>query len=264
MEVATVTEHEVRPFAAVVDELCRAGRSGGRAYSNVEVANAVGVRPSYIAALRKGHRDNPKLRMIYELAEYLDVHPAYFVGGRQDRLRATLPRRTFADKLGALFALVHPPDEPELTTNAVMLTIRRHSQELVNPSWTISAATLDGLRTGANDNPRLIHIFALSRAFGAPPAYFLDDELAARIEEQLEMHRTMRSLGVDTLILRASQQELKPSIRARILEALTSALRPDQDSGTVDQPVPHAHETALRLQQSHNILGTDDHDITDQ
>lgn len=263
MEVALLSQPEVQPFAAVLDELCRAGRSNDRPYSNVEIANAVGVQSSYIAALRKGHRDNPKLRMICQLAEYLDVHPAYFVGGRKDRPGTTLPHRSFADKLGTLFTLVHPPEGPELTTNAVMLIIRRHSQELANPSWTISAATLDALRAGANDNPQLIHILALSKAFGAPPAYFLDDELAARIEEQLETHQTMRSLGVDRLILRANQQELKPGIRARILEALTNALRPAEYGDVVGEAAPRAHKNPLPSADATQHPG-DDNDITDR
>lgn len=130
---------------------------------------------------------------------------------------------------------MHPPEEPELTINAVVLKVRGHSRELSSPSWTISPATLESLRAGVNDNPSLIHVLALATAFSAPPAYFFDDELAARMDDQLETYQTMRALGVDSVILRASQHDLKPSVRDRILNALTAAFRPDP-AARGDQP----------------------------
>jgi transcriptional regulator with XRE-family HTH domain len=230
----TETEPPVRPFAAVLDELC----TSGRRYSNVELAAAVDVKQSYIAALRTGRKANPRYQLILRLAEYLDVNPAYFVGGQRHRTAPGHPRRSFADALTTLFRLVHQPEEPELTINAVVLKVRGHSRELNDPSWTISPATLESLRTGANDNPSLIHVLALAKAFSAPPAYFFDDELAARMDEQLETYQTMRALGVDTVILRASQHDLKPSVRARILDALTAAFRPDPAARS-----DHSHST---------------------
>ncbi|MFE0028124.1 helix-turn-helix domain-containing protein [Amycolatopsis sp. NPDC059021] len=215
-----------RSFAVLLDELCAAPPAGRhRPYSNVELAEAVGVSHSYIAQLRKGIRDNPNLRVIDGLASALQVHPAYFVGGRRNPASSAQPRRPFRDKLNRLFALVHPAGQGELTLNFVVGAVRRRGQELGDRHWTISPSTLSGLRDGSIADPELKHLLALADVFGADPAYFLDDQLAAQVEEQLETRLAMASLGVDTVIMRASEQELEPRIRDKIITTLTQALK---------------------------------------
>ncbi|MFE0023815.1 helix-turn-helix domain-containing protein [Amycolatopsis sp. NPDC059021] len=215
-----------RSFAEILDELCTAPPAGRRRpYSNVELAEAVGVSHSYIAQLRKGTRDNPNLRVVDRLASALRVHPAYFVGGRREPPLPTRVRRPFRDKLNRLFALVHPPGQGELTLNFVVGAVRRRGQELGDRHWTISPSTLAGLRDGSIVDPELKHVLALADVFGADPPYFLDDELAALVDEQLETRLTMASLGVDTVIMRAGEQELEPRIRDKIITALTQALK---------------------------------------
>lgn len=213
-------------FAAVLDRLCTMPRPAtGRPYSNVELGQAIGVTHSYVAQLRKGLRE-PTLATVLAVAEALDVHPAFFVGGRRDRT-ADLPGRPFAVKLNRLFSLVHPPGQGEMTPEAVAATVRQRGEESGDTGWTIAPNTIRDLRSGKNSNPKLKHVMALAMAFGAEPAYFFDEELAAQVEEQLETHRVMDSLGVNEVILRATATSPSSEVRTKALLALVRALRPE-------------------------------------
>jgi transcriptional regulator with XRE-family HTH domain len=216
-----------------LDDLCEKIPDGRtRPFSNVELARAVGVTHSYIAQLRKGLRNNPNLRILKVLAEILQVHPACFVGGRSDRAPASLSSRPFNEKLNTLFSLVHPPGKSELTLNFVVNKIRRRGRELGDRHWTISPVTLAALRNGAIPHPELNHVLALADAFGAHPAYFFDEELAKRVDEQLETGLMIASLGVDTVLMRARGYSVQPGVRQKILSALARAL---DGGGTGDE-----------------------------
>lgn len=68
---------------------------------------------------------------------------------------------------------------------------------------TVSSSYLHQLRTGQKDNPTKRHLEALAAYFGVPPAYFFDEELAAEVDAQLAMLRTLRDSGVMSVALRA-------------------------------------------------------------
>ncbi|WIM98968.1 helix-turn-helix domain-containing protein [Actinoplanes oblitus] len=74
------------------------------------------------------------------------------------------------------------------------------------------------LRTGRRDNPTVQHLTALATYFGVPVAYFLDDELAERVDAQLELLRSLRAAGVTEIALRAA--DVSPRGRATISEAI--------------------------------------------
>lgn len=215
-------------FSDYLDERCATycppGRS--RPYSNVELARAVGTTHSYVAQLRRGVRDNPNLRTIERFGDALDVHPAYFVGGRTDRALGSLRERPFGEALNRLFALVHKSDKEEMSYRYVISSIRQRGVELGDRTWTISSSTLKDYRCGDNLNPDLKHILALADVFGAPPAYFFDEELATRIDEQLETARVMDLLGVNEVILRTTEHVASSEVRRKVVLALVSALRP--------------------------------------
>ncbi|WP_168200589.1 helix-turn-helix domain-containing protein [Allokutzneria sp. NRRL B-24872] len=214
-----------RSFRELLDEVCEERRTAaGRSFSNVALAERTGFTHSYIAALRRG-RTKPSYITVIALAEALDVHPRFFVGGPRERVpAASLPRRPFAEKLNVLFALVHPPGRPEMTTDAIVTRVRDRGRELDDPLWTISPSTVVDLRSGKTTNPPMRHVVALAEAFGTEPRYFFDDAFAAELEEQLARHHTLNQLGVNALILRAADQPRE--IRDDILKALVSALRP--------------------------------------
>lgn len=104
--------------------------------------------------------------------------------------------RTLAEKIDRLFATVRP-EAGEYTHEQVAAAIR----DAGGP--TISATYLWQLRKGVRDNPTKRHLEALSEFFGVPPAYFFDDELAARVDEELELLGSLRDAGVQQLALRA-------------------------------------------------------------
>lgn len=212
-----------RRFADVLDELCT--RPGGRPrYTNVELAERIRldggeITHTYISQLRRGDKDNPTCRTIEGLAHALGVHPACFVGGRArlDGGERPVWRR---GALRHLFAVVHPTGRGPFSPEEVAARIS------AGPHGSISANYIRELVAGTSDNPRLKHILGLAEAFGAAPAYFFDDELAARVDEQLETRLAMDELGVNTVILRTAEQPPPPGVRNKILLALVRALKP--------------------------------------
>ncbi|MEU4745703.1 hypothetical protein AB0G02_35285 [Actinosynnema sp. NPDC023658] len=212
-----------RLFAEVLDGLCL--RPGDRPrYTNVELAERIRldggeITHTYISQLRRGDKDNPTCRTIEGLATALGVHPACFVGGRSLLREGERP----AGRRGAvkhLFDTVYPVHRGPFSPEEVAARIS------AGPYGSISANYLRELLAGTSDNPRLKHVLGLAEAFGAAPAYFFDDELAARVDEQLETRLAMDKLGVNTVILRTAQQPPPPGVRNRILLALVRALHP--------------------------------------
>jgi hypothetical protein len=62
---------------------------------------------------------------------------------------------------------------------------------------------------------------ALAHFFGVPPAYFLDDSLASRVDSQLALLAKMRDAGVQSLGLRSA--ELTPESREAIAKMIDVA-----------------------------------------
>ncbi|MEU4769902.1 hypothetical protein AB0H12_42460 [Actinosynnema sp. NPDC023794] len=212
-----------RPFADILDELCP--RPGDRPrYTNVELADRIRldggeITHTYISQLRRGDKDNPTCRTIEGLATALGVHPACFVGGRTRLHEGERPgwRRGAVEHL---FDAVHPADRGPFSPEEVAARI------CAGHHGSISANYLRALPAGTSDNPRLKHVLGPAEAFGAAPAYFFDDDLAAKVDEQLETRLAMDRLGVNTVILRTAEQPPPPGVRDRILLALVRALNP--------------------------------------
>ncbi|GAA2779307.1 helix-turn-helix domain-containing protein [Crossiella cryophila] len=222
-----MTERGQSPFSAVLNQLCAESESvNGRPLSNVSLAAAIDVSHSYIAQLRKGQRE-PTLNTIESLAGFFDIHPAYFVGGRRDRAPGSLPQDSFHARLNSLFDLARPPGKGEMTLDAVVATVRDRGKERGDTNWTISPSTIIDLRSGKNTNPRLRHVVMLAEVFYLGPDYFLDAELAQRINSELRFHRTMTELGVSALATRASG--LTEDVRTEIMRTLVKALRPEAE-----------------------------------
>jgi transcriptional regulator with XRE-family HTH domain len=222
-----------RPFGDVLEELCTqvpAGRA--RPYSNVELARLIvaqdgQITPAYIAQLRRGHRDNPTLRLISHLGSALDAHPAYFLGGRRDRDQGTHTPQPLARKVDFLFRhVLHSKGRNEYSHEAVAAAIREHGSELHDPLWTISPDKISELRSGHGTSPTLRHLLGLARFFGAPPAYFVDDQLAARVEEQYRQLRLLSQFDIQAVATRAAAEPLSPQTRAKLVRALVEALEP--------------------------------------
>lgn len=143
--------------------------------------------------------------------------------------------RSFADRLNHLFRTVHPAGRGEYSSEEVANAIRDRGGP------TISATYIWMLRRGTRDNPTKKHLEALSDFFGVPPAYFFDDESAARIDQELAVVTALRDAAVHKVALRAaglSQESLTALAdmidRVRTLEGL-----PDEPNrGTTQEPPP--------------------------
>jgi transcriptional regulator with XRE-family HTH domain len=89
---------------------------------------------------------------------------------------------------------------------------------------SISAAYLAELRTGRKTNPSLEHIRQIAQAFGVRPGYFLDEEVAERVDRELdrleERHRTSRlqELAARTASLDDDDRSLLADLVQRELE----------------------------------------------
>jgi transcriptional regulator with XRE-family HTH domain len=211
-------------FATVLDELCAT-------WSNVALAAEVARRGGdvghgYIAQLRKGRKDNPTRRTIEDLAGALGVHPACFVGGRRELRPGERPGWR-AQAIRQLFDTADRPRSPEEVAAAI---------------GSISGSYLRELLAGDSDNPRLRHIHGLSAHFGVPAAYFFDDDLARRVDEERTDLEAMRDLGVIEFATRLSERapHLSARTRAAAIRAVTRALRTKEgerwsfDSPTAD------------------------------
>lgn len=106
--------------------------------------------------------------------------------------------RTLAEKLDRLFTTIHPPKRGEYSYMEVSKGIEAQGGP------TISATYLWELRTGRKDNPTVKHIEALAQFFGVPPSYFLDEEKAKEIDEELALLGALRDASVRHMALRAT------------------------------------------------------------
>jgi transcriptional regulator with XRE-family HTH domain len=107
-------------------------------------------------------------------------------------------QRTLAEKVDHLFRTVHPGDRDEYSFEEVASAIHARGGP------TVSATYLWQLRKGLRDNPTKKHLEALADYFGVSPAYFFDDEAAARIEAELNLLVALRDGPVRQIALRAS------------------------------------------------------------
>ncbi len=150
--------------------------------------------------------------------------------------------RTVAEKLDRLFQVMSPKGRP-YSYQQVADAINSKSGET---GVTISHATIWQLRTGKSSDPRLSHLQALADHFGVPLGYFTDDEVAARVDQDLDLVAALRDSGVRQVALRArglSPQTLQALTAmidaARRMEGLGDNGTPgaaDRPSDTPDKP----------------------------
>ncbi len=105
--------------------------------------------------------------------------------------------RTLAEKIDRLFRTIHPQGRGEYSFEEVAEAIRARGGP------TISATYIWQLRKGLKDNPTKKHLEALAGFFGVSPVYFFDDEVAARIEAELDLLVALRDAPVRHLAARA-------------------------------------------------------------
>lgn len=102
---------------------------------------------------------------------------------------------SLARKLDHLFRTVHPPRRGEYTYEEVAAGIR----EL---GIAISHTYVWQLRRGTRTNPTKRHLTGLAAFFGVPPAYFFDDDVATRIDKELDLAVALRNSPVRNIAMR--------------------------------------------------------------
>jgi len=104
----------------------------------------------------------------------------------------------FQARLDHLFRTVRAPDGGEYTYRQVATDIER----LVG--YKSSSSYLQELRTGIRINPSMKHLHGLCAFFGVPIAYVFDEDLAARVDAQLELAASLRDPAVRKLAIHAA------------------------------------------------------------
>lgn len=236
-----VADGQRAPFAAILDGLCLSPPGDRPPYTNTELARIINdlggeITDGYISLLRKGHRDNPTLQTLQDLAAALQVCPAVFVGGRRHRIGDENPRRSFSAKLRHLFSAIYPADRKPYTPEEVAASISADGRY-----GSISASYVRGLLQplpGMLPNPRLKHILGLADFFGLADdhgpqaAYFLDDELAATVDAELADLMALRDAGVVEFVTRVAEHapEWSPELRRQAVQAVTQAVEEGETS----------------------------------
>jgi transcriptional regulator with XRE-family HTH domain len=135
--------------------------------------------------------------------------------------------RSLAWKINHLFATIRPRrrDGPSATSD------REYSNEYVAreiariSGVSISQSYIWQLRKGRKDNPTLRHLQALAEFFGVPAAYFLDDEVTERVNNQLtalteEQARRERDPSGEVTLMAMRAGELSPERRRQVMDLL--------------------------------------------
>lgn len=137
-----------------------------------------------------------------------------------------MPR--LAAQLNKLFATVPRPDGATLWTNESAATA------LTAAGVTTSAAYLSQLRTGKRDNPSARHLAAIARLFQMPMEYFFDEDLAARIDADMQTLVALRTAGVENIALRA--QGLSPASLSGVADMIEHIRRLEQGGAAAPPP----------------------------
>jgi transcriptional regulator with XRE-family HTH domain len=129
------------------------------------------------------------------------------------RVPPSSPMARFQARLDHLFRTVRAPDGGEYTYRQVAAGI----EGLVG--YKTSSSYLQELRAGLRISPSMKHLHGLCAFFGVPIAYFFDEDLAARVDAQLELAASLRDPYVRELAVQAA------GLSAEALQAITQIVR---------------------------------------
>jgi transcriptional regulator with XRE-family HTH domain len=87
--------------------------------------------------------------------------------------------QTVSEKLTRLFEVLHPPGGRELSTREVARRVKAQG-------GSISPSYISELKSGKKTNPSLEQVKWLAAAFGVSAGYFTDDEVADRVDAELD------------------------------------------------------------------------------
>jgi transcriptional regulator with XRE-family HTH domain len=120
---------------------------------------------------------------------------------------------SFGDKLAYLIETVHPPDRGPYSYREIAAGIAEHP-------GAMTAAHINQLVKGKQPHPRIHHVEALASFFGVPVTYFFDDEVTARIEDQIAQVSAWRDQDARHIAERVVQ--LRPRDRNTVTNLIDS------------------------------------------
>jgi transcriptional regulator with XRE-family HTH domain len=127
------------------------------------------------------------------------------------------PPKDLAEKLERLFRAVHPRGRGEYTYREVADGIRARGLAPISGTYVWQ------LRTGQRTNPTMKHIEGLAAFFGVPVNYFFNDDVAHRVDTELDMIVALRETPIRHIALRASG--LSPESLSAIAEMIEHVRR---------------------------------------
>ena len=142
---------------------------------------------------------------------------------RVPRLRPGRPRTTPQALRGVIAgAEAQPPLRDDPTGRAGQVQPEEVAKAIADSGeGSISPAYIYLLRKGQRDNPTKRHLELLAGFFGVTPAYFFDEEVAERIEQQLDLLAAFRDGNIRRLAARANG--LSPKSLGGILRMVDAA-----------------------------------------
>lgn len=142
------------------------------------------------------------------------------------------PLDTLADRLEYLFETIRPtPEELGRPEESGRKYTNKEIADKINgrqaeTGVSISAAYIGELRRGVARDPRTSHVRALARAFGIHSGYFVDDDAAQRVQEQIRLLSELRRMGVKQVALRQVLADTGlSSADSRLVEQMVARLQ---------------------------------------
>jgi transcriptional regulator with XRE-family HTH domain len=164
------------------------------------------------------------------------------------------PMARLPARLDHLFQTVRAPDGGEYTYRQVAVGIER----LVG--WKFSTSHLQSLRMGDRTNPSMRHLHGLCAFFGVPIGYFFDEEIEARVDDQLELAASLRDPAVRQLAMSAAglspealhslTQMVEHARRLEGLDVLPGGAAPPESSRAVFRPVRRGRRARVRARET--------------
>jgi transcriptional regulator with XRE-family HTH domain len=121
--------------------------------------------------------------------------------------------RSLPEKLDYLFATVRPPGQYREYTHEEIADRAKAA------GHTISGSYVHALRRKPGKSPQIRALEAIAAAFGVPVAYFFNDEIAAQLEQNLELIAALNRPEVRAVAMAVA--ELSPESIQTLLGLVT-------------------------------------------
>ncbi|MFI1767639.1 hypothetical protein ACH41H_37120 [Streptomyces sp. NPDC020800] len=152
------------------------------------------------------------------------------MGGAQSRRSGPPTERKIDRRLTTLIAAVYPDERRRPGYAKLAQEIRETTGR------AISGTYLWELATGKKSNVTLDHLEALAEFFGVPTEYFVNDEVADKVDGQLALVSALRDAQVRHLALRA--HGLSPASLDALLAMVEEVRRLQDLTGTDGRGIP--------------------------